>query len=97
MSNLKSILEDRILVLDGAMGTMLQNYAFQEKDFHSKRFADFPVSLQRNNDLLSLSQAQAIKEIHAEYFAAGVDIVEKKYLFKYKNCHSRLPNGKFDL
>ncbi|MGB2460745.1 MAG: homocysteine S-methyltransferase family protein, partial [Flavobacteriaceae bacterium] len=65
MSNLKSILEDRILVLDGAMGTMLQNYAFQEKDFRGKRFADFPVSLQGNNDLLSLTQPQAIKEIHA--------------------------------
>lgn len=76
MSNLKSILEDRILVLDGAMGTMLQNYAFQEKDFSGKRFADFPVSLQGNNDLLSLTQPQAIKEIHAKYFEAGADIVE---------------------
>ena len=76
MSNLKSILEDRILVLDGAMGTMLQNYAFQEKDFRGKRFADFPVSLQGNNDLLSLTQPQAIKEIHAKYFEAGADIVE---------------------
>ena len=76
MSNLKSILEDRILVLDGAMGTMLQNYAFQEKEFRGKRFADFPVSLQGNNDLLSLTQPQAIKEIHAKYFEAGADIVE---------------------
>ena len=76
MSNLKSILEDRILVLDGAMGTMLQNYAFQEKDFSGKRFADFPVSLQGNNDLLSLTQPQAIKEIHTKYFEAGADIVE---------------------
>lgn len=76
MSNLKSILEDRILVLDGAMGTMLQNYAFQEKDFRGKRFADFPVSLQGNNDLLSLTQPQAIKDIHVKYFAAGADIVE---------------------
>lgn len=76
MSNLKSILEDRILVLDGAMGTMLQNYAFQEKDFRGKRFADFPVSLQGNNDLLSLTQPQAIKEIHAKYFEAGADIIE---------------------
>ena len=76
MSNLKSILEDRILVLDGAMGTMLQNYAFQEKVFRGKRFADFPVSLQGNNDLLSLTQPQAIKEIHAKYFEAGADIVE---------------------
>ena len=76
MSNLKSIMKDRILVLDGAMGTMLQNYAFQEEDFRAKRFADFPVSLQGNNDLLSITQPQAIKEIHRKYFEAGADIVE---------------------
>jgi 5-methyltetrahydrofolate--homocysteine methyltransferase len=58
------------------MGTMLQNYPFQEKDFRGKRFADFPVSLQGNNDLLSLTQPQAIKEIHTKYFEAGADIVE---------------------
>jgi 5-methyltetrahydrofolate--homocysteine methyltransferase len=55
---------------------MLQNYAFQEKDFRGKRFADFPVSLQGNNDLLSLTQPQAIKVIHAKYFEAGADIIE---------------------
>lgn len=76
MSNLKSILKDRIMVLDGAMGTMLQNYAFEEEDFRGIRFADFPVSLQGNNDLLSLTQPQAIKDIHAKYFEAGADIVE---------------------
>ena len=76
MPNLKSILKDRIMVLDGAMGTMLQNYAFEEKDFRGKRFADFPVSLQGNNDLLSLTQPQAIKDIHTKYFEAGADIVE---------------------
>ena len=76
MSNLKSILKDRILILDGAMGTMLQNYAFQEEDFRGKRFADYPVSLKGNNDLLSLTQPQAIKEIHSKYFEAGADIVE---------------------
>ena len=76
MPNLKSILKDRIMVLDGAMGTMLQNYVFEEEDFRGKRFADFPVSLQGNNDLLSLTQPQAIKDIHAKYFEAGADIVE---------------------
>ena len=76
MSNLKSILKDRIMVLDGAMGTMLQNYAFEEEDFRGIRFVDFPVSLQGNNDLLSLTQPQAIKDIHAKYFEAGADIVE---------------------
>lgn len=76
MSNLKSILKDLIMVLDGAMGTMLQNYAFEEEDFRGIRFADFPVSLQGNNYLLFLTQPQAIKDIHAKYFEAGADIVE---------------------
>jgi len=63
-------------VLDGAMGTMLQAYKFQEADFRGERFKDYPTPLQGNNDLLSITQPQAIKEVHAKYFAAGADIVE---------------------
>ena len=76
MSNIKEELKKRILVLDGAMGTMLQAYKFTEEDFRGERFKDFPVSLQGNNDLLSLTQPHAIKEVHAKYFEAGADIVE---------------------
>ena len=76
MSNIKQALQQRILVLDGAMGTMLQRYKFTEADFRGERFKDYPSSLQGNNDLLSLTQAEAIKTIHAKYFAAGADIVE---------------------
>ena len=76
MSNIKQALQDRILVLDGAMGTMLQAYKFTETDFRGNRFKDYPTSLQGNNDLLSITQPQAIKEIHAKYFEAGADIVE---------------------
>jgi 5-methyltetrahydrofolate--homocysteine methyltransferase len=56
------------------MGTMLQRYS--EEDFRGERFKDFPHSLKGNNDLLSLTQPQAIKEVHAAYFEAGADIVE---------------------
>jgi 5-methyltetrahydrofolate--homocysteine methyltransferase len=76
MSNIYQEIQQRILVLDGAMGTMLQAYKFTEEDFRGERFKDFPVPLQGNNDLLSITQPEAIKEIHAKYFEAGADIVE---------------------
>lgn len=76
MKNIWNEIEKRILVLDGAMGTMLQAYKFQEADFRGERFKDYPTPLQGNNDLLSITQPHAIKEIHAKYFAAGADIVE---------------------
>ncbi len=76
MSKLEEILLQKILVLDGAMGTMLQDYKFTEKDFRGQRFSKWPVALQGNNDLLSLTQPQAIADIHRKYFYAGADIVE---------------------
>ncbi|MRI01547.1 5-methyltetrahydrofolate--homocysteine methyltransferase [Kriegella sp. EG-1] len=76
MRNIKKILAERILVLDGAMGTMLQRYKFQEEDFRGERFKDWEHPLQGNNDLLSLTQPEAIAEVHRKYFAAGADIVE---------------------
>lgn len=76
MSKIKQLLKERILILDGAMGTMLQAYNFSEEDFRGERFKDFPVSLKGNNDLLSITQPEAIKTIHEKYFASGADIVE---------------------
>lgn len=76
MSAILQEINKRILVLDGAMGTMLQRYNFSEEDFRGERFANFPHSLKGNNDLLSLTQPQAIRDIHAQYFEAGADIVE---------------------
>ncbi|WP_452226717.1 homocysteine S-methyltransferase family protein [Lacinutrix cladophorae] len=76
MSKIKQILQQHILVLDGAMGTMLQQYNFSEEDFRGERFKDYPSSLKGNNDLLSLTQPEAIATIHAKYFEAGADIVE---------------------
>lgn len=66
----------RILVLDGAMGTMIQNYKLTEADYRGERFKDFPSDLKGNNDLLSITQPQIIKDIHRAYFEAGADIVE---------------------
>lgn len=76
MSTIQQALNQRILVLDGAMGTMLQQYKFTEEDFRGDRFKDYPSPLQGNNDLLSITQPEAIKTIHAKYFEAGADIVE---------------------
>ncbi len=76
MSNLKTELQKRILVLDGAMGTMLQQYNFTEEDYRGERFKDYPTSLKGNNDLLSLTQPKAIAEIHRKYLEAGADIIE---------------------
>lgn len=76
MSDIKQEIQKRILVLDGAMGTMLQRYKFTEEDFRGERFKDYPTSLKDNNDLLSLTQPEAIAEVHRLYFEAGADIVE---------------------
>ncbi|MCL6460326.1 5-methyltetrahydrofolate--homocysteine methyltransferase [Flavobacterium micromati] len=73
---IQEAIKKNILILDGAMGTMLQRYNFSEEDFRGERFKDFPHSLKGNNDLLSLTQPQAIRAVHAAYFEAGADIVE---------------------
>ncbi len=76
MLNIYTEIQKRILVLDGAMGTMLQEYKFTEEDFRGERFKEYPTSLKGNNDLLSITQPEAVKEVHRKYFAAGADIVE---------------------
>lgn len=76
MSTIYNEIQKRILVLDGAMGTMLQQYNFSEEDFRGERFKNYATPLKGNNDLLSLTQPEAIAEIHRKYFAAGADIVE---------------------
>lgn len=76
MKSIQQLLRERILVLDGAMGTMLQRYKFTEADFRGERFKDWKHPLQGNNDLLSLTQPEAIEAVHRKYFEAGADIVE---------------------
>nr|PZN51065.1 MAG: 5-methyltetrahydrofolate--homocysteine methyltransferase [Bacteroidota bacterium] len=70
------ILRERILVLDGAMGTMIQRYALEEADFRGERFKDHPHALKGNNDLLSITRPDVIATIHREYLEAGADIIE---------------------
>ncbi|MBN1586913.1 MAG: homocysteine S-methyltransferase family protein, partial [Candidatus Omnitrophica bacterium] len=67
---------EKILILDGAMGTMIQRHALQEKDFRGKRFAGHPVDLKGNNDLLSLTRPELIRQVHADFLRAGAQIIE---------------------
>jgi 5-methyltetrahydrofolate--homocysteine methyltransferase len=74
--NIKEILDKRIMVIDGAMGTMIQRYKLEEADYRGQRFASHPHPLKGNNDLLSITRPDIIKEIHRQYLNAGADIVE---------------------
>lgn len=74
--NICEAIKERILVLDGAMGTMIQRHKLEEEDFRGEQFKNHHSSLKGNNDLLSITRPDIIKEIHAEYFAAGADIAE---------------------
>jgi len=76
MTDIRSVLKERILVLDGAMGTMIQRHKLTEEDFRGERFKDHAGTLKGNSDLLSITQPAIIKEIHAQYFEAGADIAE---------------------
>lgn len=76
MVDIHKILEEKILVLDGAMGTMIQRHTLDEADFRGDRFKDHTHSLKGNNDLLSITRPDIIKDIHRAYFEAGADIVE---------------------
>ena len=76
MKNFTELLDERILFLDGAMGTMIQRHKLEEADYRGERFADWPSDLKGNNDLLSLTQPQIIRDIHTQYLEAGADIIE---------------------
>ncbi|MEQ3529471.1 homocysteine S-methyltransferase family protein [Pseudoalteromonas piscicida] len=73
---LKQAMQQRILILDGAMGTMIQKHKLEEQDYRGERFKDWHVLIKGNNDLLSLTQPEIIKQIHRDYLAAGADIIE---------------------
>ncbi|MBK5217261.1 MAG: homocysteine S-methyltransferase family protein, partial [Propionibacteriales bacterium] len=75
-AELSAVLSERILILDGAMGTMIQQHRPSESDYRGERFKDWPSDVQGNNDLLSLTQPDMIRAIHREYLAAGADVIE---------------------
>jgi 5-methyltetrahydrofolate--homocysteine methyltransferase len=74
--NIQDLLQERILIIDGAMGTMIQRHKLSETDYRGDRFKDWPTDLKGNNDLLCLTQPRIIKEIHKQYLEAGADILE---------------------
>ena len=73
---MQQLINERILVLDGAMGTMIQQYNLSEADFRGERFKDLPGLLKGNNDMLCLTRPDVIEEIHRKYLEAGADIIE---------------------
>ncbi len=74
--SIAAIMQQRVMLLDGAMGTMIQQHELQESDYRGAEYQDHPCDLRGNNDLLSLTQPQIISDIHREYLAAGADIIE---------------------
>ena len=76
MASIETLVRERILILDGAMGTMIQQYNLTEEDFRGKRFAQIPGQLKGNNDILCLTRPDVIWDIHRKYLAAGADIIE---------------------
>ncbi|MEO1338776.1 MAG: homocysteine S-methyltransferase family protein, partial [Myxococcota bacterium] len=76
IAQFKRLLEERIVILDGAMGTMLQREKFEEEDFRGERFRDHSSDLKGNNDILSLTQPDAVRRVHEAYLAAGADVIE---------------------
>src|SRR6476646_5913931 len=74
--SIENLLNERILIIDGAMGTMIQRYKLSEADYRGERFKDWPSDIKGNNDLLCLTQPQIIRNIHKEYLEAGADILE---------------------
>lgn len=76
MVSIEKLVRERILILDGAMGTMIQRYNLTEEDFRGKRFADIPGQMKGNNDLLCLTRPDVIQDIHRKYLMAGADIIE---------------------
>lgn len=76
LATLKELLAKRILIIDGAMGTMIQRHQLEEADYRGERFADWASDLKGNNDLLVLTQPHIIQSIHEDYLDAGADIIE---------------------
>ena len=80
MPILERLLQERILILDGAMGSMIQQYTLTEEDYRGKQFAGLPGQMKGNGDALSVTRPDVIREIHAAYLEAGADIIETNSL-----------------
>jgi len=80
-------LETRVLVMDGAMGSLIQEYGLTESDFRGTRFENFPHDLKGNNDLLSITRPEIINDIHEKYLEAGADKVKRVVCAGILDCH----------
>jgi len=89
MSNIRDVLNKRILIIDGAMGTMIQRHKLVEADYRGERFKNWHSDVKGNNDLLNITQPQIITGIHKQYLDAGADIIETN-TFSHIHCHGRL-------
>jgi 5-methyltetrahydrofolate--homocysteine methyltransferase len=89
---LPALLKSRILILDGAMGTMIQRYKLDEARYRGERFKDYGRDIKGNNELLSITQPQIISEIHEQYLAAGADIIETNWRARRATNTRRLTN-----
>ena len=76
VDELTALSDQRIVIIDGAMGTMIQQVGLEESDFRDEPLNDHPIDLKGNNEMLSISRPDVIRDIHAQYLAAGADIVE---------------------
>jgi len=90
MVSIENLVRERILILDGAMGTMIQRYNLTEKDFRGERFADIPGQMKGNNDLLCLTRPDVIQDIHRKYLMAGADIIETNTFSSTSVMYGRL-------
>ena len=88
---LAALLQERIAIIDGAMGTMIQRYKLTEADFRGERFATHPKDLKGNNDLLVLTRPEVIGQIHSAYLAAGADLVETNTFGRQAAFRGRRP------
>jgi 5-methyltetrahydrofolate--homocysteine methyltransferase len=88
-SRIYDALKERILIIDGAMGTMIQRHKLEEKDYRGERFKDWPSDLKGNNDLLCLTQPTIIEDIHRQYLDAGADIIETNTFNSQRSWPSR--------
>ena len=75
MADIRELLAERILILDGAMGTMIQRHKLEEQDYRAERFKDHPIDLKNNNEALMLVRPDVIEDIHRAYLEAGADII----------------------
>ena len=76
IDDLEKLCQERILIIDGAMGTMIQQYKLDENDFRDASLKEHPIDLKGNNEMLNITQPQIIEEIHAKYLSAGADVIE---------------------